>query len=219
MRLFVIILLAQLFIAGCHSNKPQIDACPIVPNLRNNLDVFDLRERHPETEKYDYSELSYSQQKSMLQDAHGVGCCIEASSVRDSTYVGSYYYGYSAILSRHSNQLCHAIVHSSMDDFEGLYLVLKSKEGIFSNLFVAGMEGTGGTEDGMYFEPQNTVGRFLNDSLIQTKTGWTWRAFRASKERSFTDTAIRIFKVDYSNSKFILQKIDSTHTTLNTFFD
>jgi hypothetical protein len=180
--------------------------------------VFDLR--HPPT-PLDTSArpiLTQAQRRVLLHDAYSINCCLTASAVRDSTYASAYFYSTVACLDRNPRAPCQVLVYADMEEFAGLYLVLCAPGPRYTSLFVAGEEGTGGTEDEMHIEPRVTCGRMLNDSMVQVKTGDQHLAFPASGQHSYTDTTTEVFRINCRTATFQRVSSQSKRTMLTTFF-
>ena len=162
--------------------------------------------------------LTQAQRRVLLHDAYGINCCLTASAVRDSTYTSAYFYSTVARLDSAPRAPCQVLVYADMEDFAGLYLILCAPGPRYTSLFVAGEEGTGGTEDDMHIEPRVTCGRMLNDSLVQVKTGDRHLAFPALGQHSYTDTTTEVFRIDYGTATFHQVSSQSKRTPLAEFF-
>jgi hypothetical protein len=162
--------------------------------------------------------LTQAQRRTLLHDAYAINCCLTASAVRDSTYTSASFYSTVACLDRNPRAPCQVLVYADMEEFSGLYLILCAPGPRYTSLFVAGQEGIGGTEDDMHVEARTTLGRMLNDSLVQVKTGEQHLAFPASGQHSYTDTTTEVFRLDYQTTTFQRVSSHTKRTPLANFF-
>jgi hypothetical protein len=215
MKLASLFSILLLFLVSC---RPTAAPCPAWPVAYAACNVFDLRHHPIPLDTSARSVLTQAQRRVLLHDAYGINCCLTASAVRDSTYASASFYSTVACLDHNPHAPCQVLVYADMEDFAGLYLVLCAPGPRYTSLFVAGEEGTGGTEDEMHIEPRVTCGRMLNDSVVQVKTGDRHLAFPASGQHSYTDTTTEVFRIDYHKVTFHQVSSQSKRTRLTEYF-
>lgn len=207
--------IGALLLAGCQSPSQSGNGYPAWSPANAPLDVFNLDLPATPIDTTIRPTLSYAQRRSLLHDAYGVNCCLVKDAMHDSTYVSAYFYATVARLNHKKPPACQILIHASMDDFSGLYLVVQGADKRTASLYVAGNEGSGGTEeDGLFHSSRLTTGRMLTDSLVQVTTSADCLAFRHSGQHSYTETTSKVFRLDYHTATFHLLKRESKHLPL-----
>lgn len=206
-----------LLLAGCQPSTHSDPVCRNWSPAHAPLDVFDLDLPPPALATGRSAALSYAQRRALLHDAYKVSCCLAKDARHDSTYVEAYFYATVARLNRAPPAPCQVLIHASMDDFSGLFLVLQASGKPSASLYVAGSEGSGGTEeDGFFYSPRVTTGRMLTDSLVQVTTRTDCLASRRSGEHSYTEATTEVYRLDYRTAAFHLVSRQQRHLALAT---
>lgn len=202
-------------LGGCRHPAHRTYTCLETPALVAARDTFGLDADYhlPNALPAPY-HVPFATGKQMLSGAYAVGQWLE-----DSIYTQNVYYAKSRLFSHSPRATCHTIIHSSADDFVGLFLVLRATDGRYFNLYLAGCFGSSGSSEGVFYHAPVTTGYILSDSIIITKKGCSADAFRASGKRSYTDTVVSTYHIDYQRGQFLLQKRDSTRTPVEGSFD
>ncbi len=204
-------------LAGCQTSTHSDPACRAWSPAHAPLDVFDLDLTPPALATGRPTTLSYAQRRALLHDAHKVSCCLAKDARHDSTYVEAYCYATVARLNRAPHASCQVLIHASMDDFSGLYLVLQASGRSSASLYVAGSEGSGSTEeDGFFYSPRVTTGRMLTDSPVQVTTRTDCLAPRRSGQHSYAEVTTKVYRLNYRATTFHLVSRKLRHLVLAT---
>jgi hypothetical protein len=201
-------------LGGCRYSASRTYTCLETPALVAPRDTFDLDSYSlPDALPAQY-HVPFAIVRQVLSGAYAVGQWLE-----DSTYTRHVYYAKSRLFSHSPRAACHTIIHSSADDFVGLFLVLRAADGHYFNLYLAGCFGSSGSSEGIFYSAPVTTGYILSDSVVVTKKGCSADAFRASGKHSYTDTVVSTYHIDYQRRQFLLQKRDSSRTPVEGSFD
>lgn len=218
MNLLVLTCLAML--TSCEPERKEVYLCPQWVAAKSPTNIFDVRSDTSLVDSTSPPQLTYAQRGIMLHNAYKINRWLDAKTARDSSYVNAYFYAKCERLNRNPHAPCHILVHADMDGFEGLFLVIKSPSRGYKSLYVAGIDGGASGQSGMFHDAPVSVGRMLNDSLLEVKKGSTFLAFRASGEKnSYTDTTINKYLINYRTANFTLLDCHTYRTPLTTYFD
>jgi hypothetical protein len=215
LRLFCFsLVLGLLNLAAC---RPRPAAtCPRWATAHPPTNVFDIQEdvQHESADSAQQFTIYTAQRRAMLHDTEA-DCCYLEGDKYDSTGVQAYGYATVPRLNQAPGAPCHLLVRTAQDDFSALYLVLRGANGQYANLCVANIDGSAYDEGNFHVSWGTTIGRMLNDTLVEVKTGREHLAFRASTgETSYADSTTEVFRIDYRSATFRKLRSRSSHPRL-----
>jgi hypothetical protein len=210
-------------LGSCQPDSPSAGRSPPRPHLaatpRDTFDLLPQLERHPVGSISDSFRLPFAHQQRWLQGAYVIGGMLQDSVTPTPYGGGAYYYGLVRQLVRSPRASCHQVIYAESDEFTGFFLVIgyPSRPAC---LYLSGCLGSTYEDAQRHYDSEATRGVVLNDSTVLVKTGRSAYALRRSRQRSYTDTISRRYRIDYRASRFVLLRHDSVRTYLpGEYFD